>query len=56
MRLHDYPISPHKAEHDALVRQVLKFQEDFNAAGRQSRSSYSSSCATGCKSIFRVRI
>jgi hemerythrin len=34
MRLHDYPEQPaHKAEHEALTKQVLKFQEDF-AAGR----------------------
>jgi hemerythrin len=32
MRLHDYPdFAAHKAEHDALVRQVLKFQEDFTS-------------------------
>ena len=32
MRLHDYPeLAAHKAEHEALTRQVLKFQEDFNA-------------------------
>src|SRR5947209_16921068 len=32
MRLHDYPdMAAHKAEHDALTRQVRKFQEDFNA-------------------------
>jgi hemerythrin len=34
MRLHDYPAQPaHRAEHEALTKQVLKFQEDF-AAGR----------------------
>ena len=32
MRLHDYPdAAAHKAEHDALTKQVLKFQEDFQA-------------------------
>jgi hemerythrin-like metal-binding protein len=32
MRLYDYPDMPaHKAEHDALTKQVVKFQEDFNA-------------------------
>ena len=32
MRLHDYPDFPkHKAEHEGLTKQVLKFQEDFNA-------------------------
>jgi hemerythrin len=32
MRLYDYPDAPaHKAEHEALVKQVLKFQEDFQA-------------------------
>jgi hemerythrin len=32
MRLYDYPDLPaHKAQHDALTRQVTKFQEDFNA-------------------------
>ena len=32
MQLHDYPdFAAHKAEHDALVRQVLKFQEDFTS-------------------------
>jgi hemerythrin len=36
MRLYDYPdASAHKAEHDALTKQVVKFQEDFNA-GRVS--------------------
>jgi hemerythrin len=34
MRLYDYPDAvAHKAKHDALVRQVVKFQEDY-AAGR----------------------
>jgi hemerythrin len=32
MRLNDYPDLPaHKAEHDALTKQVVKFQDDFNA-------------------------
>jgi hemerythrin len=32
LRMHNYPdFAAHKAEHDALVRQVLKFQEDFTA-------------------------
>jgi hemerythrin len=32
MRLHDYPdMAAHKAEHDALTKQVLAFQQDFNA-------------------------
>lgn len=32
MRLHDYPDAPaHKAAHDALTKQVMKFQEDFHA-------------------------
>ena len=32
MRLHDYPdFAAHKAEHDALVRQVMTFQQDFNS-------------------------
>jgi hemerythrin len=32
MRLHDYPeMAKHKAEHDALTKQVVKFQEDFNS-------------------------
>src|SRR4051812_47523617 len=32
MRLHDYPdAAAHKAEHDALTKQVLKFQADFNS-------------------------
>jgi len=32
MRLHDYPDKvAHKAEHDLLTRQVVKFQEDFTA-------------------------
>jgi hemerythrin-like metal-binding protein len=32
MRLHDYPdLAKHKAEHDALTKQVVKFQEDFNS-------------------------
>ncbi len=32
MRTHNYPdFAAHKAEHDALTKQVLKFQEDFNA-------------------------
>jgi hemerythrin len=31
MRLHDYPhLAAHKAEHDALTSQVVKFQDDFN--------------------------
>jgi hemerythrin len=34
MRLYDYPdLAAHKAQHEALTKQVLKFQEDF-AAGR----------------------
>jgi hemerythrin-like metal-binding protein len=34
MRLYDYPdFAAHRAEHQALTKQVLKFQEDF-AAGR----------------------
>jgi hemerythrin len=36
MRLHDYPdVAAHRAEHEALTKQVLKFQEDFTA-GRAS--------------------
>ena len=36
MRAHDYPnFQEHKAQHDALTRQVLAFQADF-AAGRVS--------------------
>ena len=32
MRLYDYPeFAAHHAEHEALTRQVLKFQEDFSA-------------------------
>jgi hemerythrin len=32
MRLHDYPdAAAHKAQHDALTKQVVKFQEDFNS-------------------------
>jgi hemerythrin len=32
MRLHDYPdFAAHKIEHDALVRQVLNFQDDFRS-------------------------
>ncbi len=32
MRLYDYPeFAAHRAEHEALTKQVLKFQEDFNA-------------------------
>jgi hemerythrin len=32
MRLHDYPeFAAHKAEHDALTKQVLTFQADFQA-------------------------
>jgi hemerythrin len=32
MRLHDYPdMAAHKAQHDALTAQVVKFQEDFNS-------------------------
>jgi hemerythrin len=32
MQLHGYPdFAKHKAEHDALVKQVQTFQEDFNA-------------------------
>ena len=38
MRLYDYPDqAAHKAEHEALTKQVLKFQEDF-AAGRAAMS------------------
>jgi hemerythrin len=36
MRLYDYPdAAAHKAEHEALVKQVVKFQEDF----RQGRAT-----------------
>jgi hemerythrin len=36
MRLHDYPdLAAHKVQHDALTRQVLAFQEEFDA-GRSS--------------------
>jgi hemerythrin len=36
MRLNDYPeLAAHKGEHDALTKQVLKFQADFDA-GRVS--------------------
>jgi hemerythrin len=32
MRLHEYPdLLAHKAEHDALTKQVLKIQEDFRS-------------------------
>jgi hemerythrin len=32
MKMHDYPdFDKHKAEHDALVQQVLAFQADFQA-------------------------
>jgi hemerythrin-like metal-binding protein len=32
MRLHDYPgLATHKAQHDALTRQVLQFQLDFQS-------------------------
>ena len=32
MRLYDYPDSAaHRAQHEALTKQVLKFQEDFDA-------------------------
>ena len=32
MQLHQYPdFAAHKAEHDALVKQVLAFQTEFNA-------------------------
>ena len=32
MRLHDYPnLAAHKAEHDALTKQVQQFQSDFKA-------------------------
>jgi hemerythrin len=32
MRLHDYPqLAAHRAEHEALTRQVLAFQADFQA-------------------------
>jgi len=32
MRLHDYPdLAAHKAQHDALARQVRQFQADFEA-------------------------
>ena len=32
LRLHAYPdFAAHKAEHDALVKKVLKFQEDFTS-------------------------
>ena len=32
MRLHGYPDFPaHKAEHDALTRQVVQFQQEFQA-------------------------
>jgi len=38
MRLHDYPdLAAHKAEHDALTRRVVQFQQDFHS-GRVAMS------------------